>query len=94
MNFILTEEDIMMRDLFRHFTKEVVAPIVTDVDEEERFPGRDCRANFGKLGMLGIPFPREYGGAGGTEWQYVSRRRAFKGLRNNRRNCLCTHFAM
>lgn len=71
MNFILTEEDIMMRDLFRHFTKEVVAPIAADVDEEERFP-EETVEQLGKLGMLGIPFPREYGGAGGTEWQYVS----------------------
>ncbi|MDO4753647.1 MAG: acyl-CoA dehydrogenase [Bacillota bacterium] len=71
MKFVLTEEDIMMRDLFRQFTKEVVAPIAAEVDETEEFPTATVE-HMGRLGMLGIPFPREYGGAGGTVWQYVN----------------------
>ncbi len=71
MKFILSEEDIMMQGLFRQFTKEVVAPIAAEVDETEQFPEETVK-QMGKLGMLGIPYPREYGGAGGTVWQYVS----------------------
>ncbi len=71
MKFILTEEDIMMRELFSKFAKEVVEPLAAEVDETEEFPVETVK-KLGKLGMLGIPFPREYGGAGGTVWQYAS----------------------
>lgn len=71
MIFKLTEEDIMMRELFRQFTKEVVDPLAADVDEEERYP-EETVEKMAKLGMLGIPFPRKYGGAGGTIWQYIN----------------------
>lgn len=71
MNFSLSEEDIMLRELFRNFTKEVVAPIAAEVDETEEFPVEVVK-HLGSLGMLGIPFPREYGGAGGTIWQYAN----------------------
>ncbi|MDO4799335.1 MAG: acyl-CoA dehydrogenase [Bacillota bacterium] len=71
MIFKLSEEDIMMRDLFRRFTKDVVAPLAAQVDEDEEFPAETVK-KLGELGMLGIPFPREYGGAGGTVWQYIN----------------------
>lgn len=71
MKFILSEEDIMMRDLFRQFTKEVVAPIAAEIDETEEFPVETVK-KMAKLGFMGIPFPREYGGAGGTVWQYCN----------------------
>lgn len=61
----------MMRELFRDFTKNEVEPIAAEVDEKEEFPMETVK-KMQKLGMMGIPFPREYGGAGGTYWQYIN----------------------
>lgn len=71
MQFLLSNEDLMMRDLFREFTKNEVEPIAAEVDETEEFPVETVK-KMAKIGMLGIPFPREYGGAGGTIWQYAN----------------------
>ena len=71
MQFILSNEDQMMRDLFRKFTQNEVEPIAAEVDETEEFPVETVK-KMAKLGMLGIPYPREYGGAGGTYWQYIN----------------------
>lgn len=71
MTFQLTNEDLMMRDLFRKFTENEVAPLAEEVDAEERFP-EETVAKLKRFGMMGIPFPREYGGAGGTYWQYIN----------------------
>ena len=71
MTFELTNEDLMMRELFRKFTKNEVEPIAAEVDELERFPEETVK-KMANLGMMGIPFPREYGGAGGTYWQYIN----------------------
>jgi butyryl-CoA dehydrogenase len=71
MQFILSNEDLMMRDLFRKFTENEVEPIAAEVDENEEFPVETVK-KMTKLGMLGIPYPREYGGAGGTYWQYIN----------------------
>ena len=71
MIFELTNEDLMMRELFRKFTKNEVEPIAAEVDELERFPVETVK-KMANLGMMGIPFPRHYGGAGGTYWQYIN----------------------
>ncbi|MDN5352549.1 MAG: butyryl-CoA dehydrogenase [Clostridiales bacterium] len=71
MRFELTNEDLMMRELFRKFTQNEVEPIAAEIDDEEKFPEETVK-KMANLGMLGIPFPREYGGAGGTYWQYIN----------------------
>ncbi|MBM7561269.1 acyl-CoA dehydrogenase [Fusibacter tunisiensis] len=71
MNFIMTDEDLMMRDLFRQFTKNEVEPIAAEIDEAEVFPYETVK-KMARFGMLGIPFPEAYGGAGGTVQQYIS----------------------
>ncbi|MGX8796413.1 acyl-CoA dehydrogenase [Fusibacter sp. JL298sf-3] len=71
MKFELTKEDLMMRDLFRQFTKNEVEPIAAEIDEKEEFPEETVK-KMAKAGMLGIPFPENYGGAGGTYWQYIN----------------------
>ncbi len=70
MIFKMTDEDLMMRDLFRQFTKNEVEPIAAEVDESERFPIETVK-KLARFGMMGIPFPTEYGGAGGTVEQYI-----------------------
>lgn len=70
MDYNLSNEDIMMRELFRNFTLNEVEPIAQEIDEEERFPVETVE-KMAKLGMMGIPFPKEYGGAEGSYLQYV-----------------------
>ncbi len=70
MDFHLTKEQLMLQKMYRDFAENEVKPIAGDVDEEERFPEENVK-KLGKLGMMGIYFPKEYGGAGGTVLDYV-----------------------
>ena len=63
MNFDLTQEQQAIRDTCRDFAREVVAPAAEELDREHRF-GYDIVRQMGELGLFGLPFPEEYGGAG------------------------------
>jgi butyryl-CoA dehydrogenase len=63
MDFQLSNEHKMARDLFREFAEKEVKPIAQEIDEEERFP-HETVVKLAKYGFLGIPFPKEYGGQG------------------------------
>ncbi len=70
MNFNLSEQQLLMKDLFDEFSEKEVKPLATEVDEEERFP-EETVEKFTKYGFLGIPFPKEYGGSGATDLEYA-----------------------
>ncbi len=70
MDFTLTKEQLMIRNVVREFTENEVEPIAADIDESCRFP-RETVEKMAKYNMLGIPFPTEYGGAGGDELAYA-----------------------
>lgn len=70
MNFNLSKEQEMVRSIMKEFTEKEVRPIAADIDVTERFP-RETVEKMGKYNMLGIPFPVEYGGAGGDEVSYA-----------------------
>ena len=70
MDFHLTKEQEMLRKMYRDFAQNEVKPIAEEVDENERFPVETVE-KLGKLGMMGIYFPKKYGGAGGTVLDYV-----------------------
>ena len=70
MDFHLTKEQEMLRKMYRDFAENEVKPIAGEVDEEERFPEETVK-KLGKLGMMGIYFPKEYGGAGGDVLSYA-----------------------
>jgi len=59
----LTEEQQMIRDTVRDFAEQEIAPIAAEIDETMQFPEETVRA-MGELGLLGVPFPEQYGGAG------------------------------
>jgi butyryl-CoA dehydrogenase len=63
VNFDLTQEQQAIRDTCRDFAREVVAPAAEELDREHRF-GYDIVRQMGDLGLFGLPFPEEYGGAG------------------------------
>ena len=58
------------RELFRSFAQNEVKPLAQEVDETENFP-RETVEKMGKLGFLGIPIPKEYGGQGADILTYV-----------------------
>lgn len=70
MNFLLTEEQDMIRKMVRDFAKNEVEPTAAERDEEERFD-RGIFDMMGELGLTGIPWPEEYGGIGGDYVSYV-----------------------
>ena len=70
MNFNLTKEQKMVRTLMQKFAENEVKPIAAEIDEEERFP-RETVEKMAKYGIMGIPFPKELGGAGGDTLSYV-----------------------
>ena len=70
MEFKLSKEQEMVRDVMREFTEKEVEPIAKEIDETGRFPSETVE-KMARYHMLGIPFPVEYGGAGGDEVAYA-----------------------
>ncbi|HLF14663.1 MAG TPA: acyl-CoA dehydrogenase family protein [Bacteroidota bacterium] len=69
MDFSLTEEQKMLRDVARRFTDEVVRPRAAEIDEKEEAPP-DIIRKAAELGFLGVVFPEKYGGSGLGEVGY------------------------
>jgi butyryl-CoA dehydrogenase len=63
MNFDLSNEQEAIRETCRDFAREVVAPAAEDLDRNHKF-GYDIVRQMGELGLFGLPFSEEYGGAG------------------------------
>jgi len=63
MDFDLSNEQQAIRDTCRDFAREVVAPAAEQLDRDHAF-GYDVVRQMGELGLFGLPFPEEYGGAG------------------------------
>jgi len=70
VNFQLTKEQEFIRKMVRDFALAEVEPIAAGIDKEHRFPVENVE-KMGKLGMMGIPFSKEYGGAGSDNLSYA-----------------------
>ncbi|MGL5647464.1 MAG: acyl-CoA dehydrogenase [Clostridium sp.] len=70
MNFQLTREQELVRQMVREFAINEVKPIAAEIDETERFPMENVE-KMAKLGVMGIPFPKEFEGAGGDTLSYI-----------------------
>lgn len=70
MNLSQTKEQALFLQMIREFAEKEVKPIAAEVDENERFPTETVE-KMAKLGIMGIPFPVEYGGAGGDNMLYA-----------------------
>ena len=70
MDFLLSKEHEMARTLFREFAETEVKPLAQEVDEDERFPSETVD-KMKKLGFMGIPISKEYGGQGCDTLAYV-----------------------
>jgi len=70
MDFELSDEQRLLRDTVRDFAAAEVAPVASDLDATKRFP-YELVEKMGALGLMGIPFPAEYGGGGGDTLGYA-----------------------
>lgn len=70
MNFDLTKEQTMIKDMVKEFAEEIIKPRAIQIDKEAKFP-EDIFNQMGELGLMGIPFPEEYGGSGGDTLSYA-----------------------
>ncbi|HEU4965500.1 MAG TPA: acyl-CoA dehydrogenase [Bacilli bacterium] len=70
MNFDLTQEQLMIKNMVRDFADAEIAPNAEHVDKTAEFP-YDTFMKMGELGMLGLPISEEYGGAGADTISYA-----------------------
>ncbi|HKI66128.1 MAG TPA: acyl-CoA dehydrogenase family protein [Solirubrobacterales bacterium] len=70
MDFNLSDEQKLIQSTVRDFARGEVAPVAEELDREKRFP-YEIVAKLGDLGLMGIPFPQEYGGGGADTLSYV-----------------------
>jgi alkylation response protein AidB-like acyl-CoA dehydrogenase len=70
MNFELTDEQELLRRTVSEFAVTRVAPLAEEIDREQRFP-YELVAEMAELGLMGIPIPEEYGGAGADTVSYA-----------------------
>ena len=70
MNLELTDTQRLVRDTVREFARAEIAPVAEELDRDSAFP-YELVARLGELGLMGIPFPEEYGGGGGDTLSYV-----------------------
>ncbi len=68
MDFMLTEEQLMLQDMVAKFAKEKIEPVSSENERNHRYPA-DIIRELGELGIMGVAYPTEYGGAG---MDYVS----------------------
>jgi short-chain 2-methylacyl-CoA dehydrogenase len=70
MHFDLTEEQQAIRTLVRDFAFGEVRPVAEELDRTKSFPYEIVR-KLGELGLMGIPYPEEYGGGGADNLSYA-----------------------
>ena len=90
MDFTLSKEHEMARQLFKEFAENEVKPLAQEVDETETFP-RETVEKMAKYGFMGIPVPKEYGGQGCDTLTYAM---CVEELRNYRRYRFRTYLSV
>jgi short/branched chain acyl-CoA dehydrogenase len=70
MDFELSDEQRLLRDTVRDFARQEVAPVAEELDRTKAFP-YELVKKMGGLGLMGIPFPEQYGGGGADTLAYA-----------------------
>src|SRR5437588_3990187 len=70
MDFEMSLDHRLLRDTVREFAVQEIAPVAEELDRTHSFPYEIVR-RLGELDLMGIPFPEEYGGAGGDSLAYA-----------------------
>ena len=69
MDFSISKTEELFLQMVREFAEKEVKPLAAEVDEQERYPIETVK-KMGEVGLMGIPIPKEYGGAGGSSVMY------------------------
>ena len=69
-NFDLTKSQKMIKKMVRDFAEKEIKPVAKELDEKKQFPRKNVN-KLGDMGIMGLPFPEEYGGAGADYLSYV-----------------------
>ncbi len=70
MNFELSADQQLLRDTVREFARAEIGPVAEQLDHDHQFPYEIVR-RLAELDLMGIPFPQEYGGGGGSSLDYA-----------------------
>src|SRR5699024_1998028 len=70
MDFSLTKDQEMIRNMVKDFATNVIQTQAISIDKEATFPEETFR-QMGELGLLGLPFPEKYGGSGADTVSYA-----------------------
>jgi short-chain 2-methylacyl-CoA dehydrogenase len=70
MEFGLSDDHRLLRDTVRDFARQEIAPVAEELDRTKSFPYEIVK-RLAELDLMGIPFPEEYGGAGGDSLAYA-----------------------
>jgi butyryl-CoA dehydrogenase len=63
MDYLLTEEQVMLKEMVSRYAQEKIAPLADKIDKQHYFPA-EIISELGDMGIMGIAYPTEYGGAG------------------------------
>ena len=81
MDFELTEEQKMLKTMVRELCVKEIEPLAAEIDENCLYPAENIK-KLAELGLIGLPFPEEYAGGGGTPVDFAlvrfGRRRSAK----------------
>lgn len=70
MRLELSDDHALLRNTVREFAEQEIAPVAEELDRTKAFP-YEIVGRLAELDLMGIPFPEEYGGAGGDTLAYV-----------------------
>ena len=70
MEFTYSREQQMVKKMIKEFAETEIAPIAEEIDAKPKYPYKTV-AKLGRLGVMGMPFPEEYGGAGTDYLTYI-----------------------
>jgi short/branched chain acyl-CoA dehydrogenase len=93
MHFDLDDDTELLRRTVRDFAVQEVAPVAEELDREKRFP-YEIVGRMGELGWMGIPFPEEVGGAGGSTLQYALAVEELTGVDSSVAITMCAHTSL
>src|SRR4051795_7367750 len=93
MDFDLSPDHELIRRTVREFAEGEVAPVAEELDRTKSFP-YEIVSKLGALNLMGIPFPEEYGGAGGDTLAYALAVEALTRVDSSAAITLCAHTSL
>lgn len=94
MDFKLDKSHLLQQELFRRFAETEIKPLAKEMDEKEEYD-LELLAKMQKYGFFGIPYSKEYGGAGSdTAGLHAVHGGGLQDRREHRHHHFCSHVAV